>query len=282
MDKKTDPKLTNKEVRFIQNAAKFLENPGFLIQTANAIGKPLELVQKRLPAKIRDKISVVTQQALTKAMDISISTIKSKPDKISWDQLTKKSHLHSAATAVTGAVSGFFGPLTLAIELPMTTGIMFRSIATIAQSFGEDLTDPETRLQCLQVFAMGSSVTEKDDEMNSAYFAHRMAFNSMIKNASAFLAKHSAKEALLAIEKGTAPLLVRLLGSIAARFEIVVAEKILAESVPILGAIGGAAINTAFTDYFNRTAYFHFGLRYLEKKHGAKEIESIYFEAMKK
>ena len=281
MAHKNDSELTSQEIQFIQNAAKFLENPGFLIQTANAIGKPLELAQKRLPEKIRNKISVVSQQALTKAMDISISTLNSEPSKISWDQLTNKSHLHSAASAVTGAISGFFGPMTLALELPITTGIMFRSIANIAQSFGEDLAAPETRLQCLQVFAMGSATSVKDDEMNSAYFAHRMAFNSMIKNASMFLAKHTTKEALFAIERGTAPLLVRLLGSIAARFELVVAEKILAESVPILGALGGAAINTAFTDYFNRTAYFHFGLRYLEKKHGLKKIESIYLAAMK-
>jgi len=273
--------MDEKEILFIQNAAKFLERPGFLIQTANALGKPLELVQKRLPEKVRAKISAVTQTALTKALDISISTIQPAPTKLSWDQVTQRSHFHSAATAVTGAMSGFFGPLTLAVELPITTGIMFRSIASIAQSFGEDLSDPETRLQCLQVFAMGSTQSNKDDEMNSAYFAHRMAFNSLIKNASVFLAQHTAQEALRAIEKGAAPLLVRLLGSIAARFELVVAEKILAESVPIIGAIGGAAINTAFSEYFNRTAFFHFGLRYLEKKHGIKEIESIYLAAMK-
>jgi hypothetical protein len=275
-------KLSDPEVQFIQTAARFLENPGFLIQAANAVGKPLELLQKTLPDKLRLKISNVTQAALTKALDISVSTIKARPAEISWNQMIKAGHAHSVATAVTGAVSGFFGPLTLAVELPVTTGIMFRSIASIAQSFGEDLSDPEVRLQCLQVFAMGSAASHKDDEMKSAYFAHRMAFNSMIKNASVFMAQHSAHEVLKGIEKGTAPMLVRLLGSIASRFEIVVAEKILAEAIPIIGAAGGAAINSAFTDYFNRAAYYHFGLRFLEKKYGPEIIENIYSQAMKK
>jgi hypothetical protein len=273
-------KLSDQEIQFIQSAAQFLEHPGFLIQAANAIGKPLELVQKRLPAKLRGKISTVTQKALTKMLDVSVSTIPVKKDAITWNQVTATGHLHSAATAMTGAISGFFGPLTLAVELPVTTGIMFRSIASIAQSFGEDLSDPAIRLECLQVFAMGCSESTKDNEMNSAYFSHRMAFNSLIKNASVFLAQHSAQEVLRGIEKGTAPVLIRLLGSIAAKFEVVVAEKILAEAVPVIGALGGAAINTAFTDYFNRTAYYHFGLRYLEKKYGNEQIEKIYSNAM--
>jgi hypothetical protein len=275
-------KLSEQESDFVKGAAQFLENPGFLIQTANALGKPLELVQKSLPDKLRLRISSVTQRALIKALDISISTIKPGKAAVSWDHMIRQSHGHSAATAVTGAISGFFGPLSLAIELPVTTGIMFRSIASIAQSFGEDLSNPEVRLECLQVFAMGSSQSAKDDEMNSAYFSHRMAFNSLVKNASVFMAQHTSREALRAIEKGTAPLLVRLLGSIASKFEVVVAEKILAEAIPVIGAIGGAAINSAFTDYFNRTAYFHFGLRFLEKKYGAAKIEAIYLESMKK
>lgn len=274
-------KLSEEEVQFIQSAAQFLEHPGFLIQTANAFGKPLEVVQKKLPAKVRNKISTATQKALTKAMEISISTVKPRKENISWSELIKTGHGHSVAAAATGAVSGFFGPWTLAIELPITTGIMFRSIAHIAQSFGEDLSDSEVRLQCLQVFALGSIQSTKDDEMNSAYFAHRLALQSLIRNASVFLAKHSTQEVMKAIEMGTAPMLLRLLGGIASRFEIVVAEKILAEAVPIVGAFGGAAINSAFTDYFNRAACFHFGLRYLEKKYDLATIESVYLEAMK-
>ena len=37
----------------------------------------------------------------------------------------------------------------------MSTIIMLRSIAEIARSEGEDLSDPETALSCVQVFALG-------------------------------------------------------------------------------------------------------------------------------
>ena len=44
---------------------------------------------------------------------------------------------------------------TTTVELPLSTTIMLRSIARIAQSEGEDLEDPATALACLQVFALG-------------------------------------------------------------------------------------------------------------------------------
>jgi hypothetical protein len=44
---------------------------------------------------------------------------------------------------------------TLPIELPVSTIIMLRLIADIARSAGEDLSDPEAALSCVQVFALG-------------------------------------------------------------------------------------------------------------------------------
>ena len=63
--------------------------------------------------------------------------------------------LHKALAATTGAVGGSFGLAALPIELPISTIIMLRSIGDIARSEGEDLTNPETALSCLQVFALG-------------------------------------------------------------------------------------------------------------------------------
>lgn len=255
--------LSDREIEFIQTAARFLENPGFLIRAANALGKPLELMQKSLPAVVQKGISSAAENALQKTLDISIATLPpEKMPKLPLEQGKK----HAVATAVTGAIGGFFGPFALAIELPVTTGIIFRSIATIAQSFGEDLSDPHVRMECLQVFAMGSPQSSGDDAMNSSYFSQRLAFNSFLKKAS---------------ESGAAALLTRFLARIASRYEIVVAEKIMAEALPVLGAAGGAAINVAFTNFFNETAYYHFGLRHLEKKYGVDQIQKVYLESLK-
>ncbi len=255
--------LSRREIEFIESAAEFLERPGFLIRVANAAGKPLELAQKALPQRVQEKISAAVQMSLRKTLDISISTLPPVEREELPRRPLSQGKGHAAVTAVTGAIGGFFGPLALAVELPVTTGIMFRSIANIARSFGEDLNDPNVRMECLQIFAMGSQQSAADDAMKSAYISQRIAFNSFIKNTS---------------EKGAASLLARLVASVASKYEIVVAEKFVIESLPFLGAVGGAFINTAFTNYFNETAYYHFGLRYLERKYGIENVQNIYLE----
>jgi len=272
-----DNSFTDVEFDFIRQAVDFLEKPQFLVRAAQVLGKPLETLQKSLPAKVQNKISQVTMQALQKALTTAIFTLPKTTGLSS--QAQQKGHYHSAATAVTGALGGFFGSLALAIELPVTTAIMLRSIANTAQSFGEDLTDSAVQLECLQVFAMGSSNSGESD-MESSYLSQRVAFELLIKNATSFVGKSSARELLTAMERGTVPALVRLLTRVAARFEIVVSEKFIAEAVPFIGAIGGATLNVAFTDYFNKVAYYHFGLKNLERKYSAGVVQEAYLKYM--
>jgi hypothetical protein len=259
--------LSQREQEFIRMAAQFLEHPGFMIQAANALGRPLELMHKTLPKALQTKIVMVVEKSLQKTLEISISTLPGAENQSLPKNPLVQGKRHTIAAAITGAIGGFFGPLAIAIELPITTGIMFRSIANTAQSFGEDLRDPHVRLECLQVFAMGSPQSGSDDAMKSAYFSQRLAFSTFVKRAS---------------EKGAASLLTRFIARVASEYQIVVAEKIIAESIPILGAAGGAAINSAFANYFNQTAYYHFGLRHLERKYDLESIELIYSEALKK
>lgn len=254
-----------REIEFIQTAAAHLERPGFLIRAANAVGKPLELAQKTLPKAVQEKISMAVEKSLKKTLDISISTLAPTEKQNLPHRPLTQGKTHTLATAMTGAVGGFLGPLALAVELPLTTGIMFRSIANIARSFGEDLNDTEVRMECLNIFAMGSQHSSADDAMKSSYLSQRIAFNSFIRNTT---------------EKGAAAILARLITRVAARYEVVVTEKFVAGSVPFLGAAGGALINTAFTNYFNDTAYYHFGIRYLEKKYGAEVVQQIYLERL--
>ena len=54
--------------------------------------------------------------------------------------------------------------------IPATTVIMFRSIADIARSEGEDVQMIETKVACLEVFALGGS-SEKDNAAESGYYA---------------------------------------------------------------------------------------------------------------
>ena len=84
--------------------------------------------------------------------------------------------------AVSGAVGGTFGFSALAIELPLSTTIMLRSVADIARSEGFDLDKVETKQACLEVFALGGpsendnavdTAYENDDAVDTAYYATR-------------------------------------------------------------------------------------------------------------
>jgi len=63
---------------------------------------------------------------------------------------------------------------------------------------------------------------------------------------------------------------------VAARFSIPVSEKILAQAVPIVGAVGGAALNTLFIDHFQTVAHGHFTVRRLERLHGEIAVREAY------
>jgi len=73
-----------------------------------------------------------------------------------------------------------------------------------------------------------------------------------------------------------APILVRVISQIAARFGLVVSQKIAAQSVPLIGAAGGAAINYAFVDHFQTIARGHFTIRRLERLYGAAIVQAEY------
>ena len=66
---------------------------------------------------------------------------------------------------------------------------------------------------------------------------------------------------------------MRLVATVAARFDIVVTEKLIAESVPGWGAVGGAWINAAFIGHFNRVGISVAGGEVFIKQIGISEVE---------
>jgi hypothetical protein len=70
--------------------------------------------------------------------------------------------------------------------------------------------------------------------------------------------------------------LLRLLNAIAARFSVQVSEQIAAKSIPAIGAVLGAMVNTVFIDHFQQVAHGHFTVRRLERQYGQQTIEAVY------
>jgi len=175
---------------------------------------------------------------------------------------------HKIAATVTGAGGGAFGLPALLIELPVSTTIMLRSIAAIARSEGEDIRVAESKLACVEVFALGGRAT-KDDAAESGYFAVRAALAKAVSEAAGFIAERG-------FVKEGGPVIVRLISLIATRFGVNVSEKAAAQAIPAVGAVGGALINLAFINHFQDMARGHFTVRRLERIYGAVVVESEY------
>lgn len=238
-----------------------LEQPSFVARATNLIGSPIEKGIERLPESWRGKISEVTQQALGKSLAVALQTLDAR-------EQTANRGWHKAAAALSGGMGGAFGLAALAIELPVSTTIMLRSIADIARAEGEDLSHPDIRIECLNVFALGGVATS-DDGAESGYFVVRAALARAVGEAAAFIAERGV------VMEG-APALVRLVATIAARYQVQVSQKAAAQAVPLLGAAGGAAINLAFTNHFQDIATGHFGVRRLERQYGVPAVRAAY------
>ncbi|MFL6798937.1 MAG: EcsC family protein [Xanthobacteraceae bacterium] len=245
----------------LEHAVHALEHPGLAARLANLVGKPIELVRGALPAAAADAISTAASKGIAFALKAALRTIGDTPR-------TGSPLLHKAAAMATGAVGGAFGLAALAVELPVSTVIMLRSIAEIARAEGEDLADPESALACIQVFALGSG-SGPQDATESGYFAVRGMLARTVSEAARYVAERG-----LAIEGS--PMLVRFMGQVAARFGTVVTQKLAAQMVPIVGALGGAAVNYAFMEHFQETARGHFTVRRLERRYGKHLVRAEY------
>jgi len=246
----------------LKKAKKILENPGIAAKITNLIGTPIEKGFELLPDNWNIKIGEVTQTALTKAVHAAIFTMKDSPGE-------ETSNIwHKLAVATTGGIGGFFGLPAMSIELPISTTIILRSIADIARSEEENIYSDETKIACIEVFALGGP-TSSDDASESGYFTVRAALAQSVTKAAEYIAEKGLAE------EG-APAFVRLIIRIAERFSIQVTEKAAAQAIPAIGAAGGAIINTIFIDHFQDMARGHFIVRRLERKYGSEIVEETY------
>jgi hypothetical protein len=57
---------------------------------------------------------------------------------------------------------------------------------------------------------------------------------------------------------------------------LVVTQKVAAQALPVVGALGGAAVNYAFIEHFQDVARGHFTVRRLERLYGKDKIRTEY------
>jgi hypothetical protein len=245
----------------LARAVEQLERKSFAARLSEALGRQIEQFGKMLPNDMGNVIDKAAEAAIRAAFNTALRTLRP-------NGTGDKRGLHKAVVTLSGTLGGAFGVATLPIELPFSTIVMLRSIAAIARASGEDLTQPEVALACLQVFALGTG-KENQLYLEGSYFSVR-----------SLLAKSVTEAARFAFDRGlteeAAPVLLRLVSQIATRFGVVVSEKVAAQAVPLIGAAGGAAVNYAFIDHFQSLAQGHFTVRRLERVYGQARVRAEY------
>lgn len=256
------PRLSRDDLNDLGKAVRLLEGDRFASRLTRLLGGQVRAIGRALPSSARKAIALGTESALRAALRVALrSLVVSARGKAN-------NRWHMAAASAAGAVGGAFGMAATVVELPVSTTILLRSIAEIGREQGEDLQMPEAALACLEVFALGGEGPAKPG-LESGYFAVRAGLAQSVSESARFLLKQG-----LASE--TAPVLVRFVSQVAARFGVVVTEKLAAQAIPVVGAVGGAAVNAAFAHHFQAMALGHFTVRRLERKYGAEAVQFEY------
>jgi hypothetical protein len=252
---------TDRERQDLRDARALLEGASLAQRLTELLGGPIERALDLLPQSASQRIQSLTRDALGRALRIALSTLDARARQDAGERR------HKLAVAASGAVGGFFGLAGLAVELPVTTVVILRSIADIARSEGQDLTSPATRLACLEVFALGGG--RGDSAAETAYYAVRAALARALAEAG----RHVAERGLAS--EG-APVVVRAIAAIASRFGVVVEQKVALAALPVVGAATGAVVNTLFVDLFQGRARGHFIVKRLEARHGFDAVRAAY------
>ncbi len=209
-------------------AARYRGAGGVGIQVLNLIGGQAEQLLDRLPDSVRANLDGATEKALTLSMKAAHRSRGLIGDQPGW--------LTTTVTTAMGAAGGFGGLPSALAELPVTTTILLRAIQGVAAEQGFDPAAENVQFDCIRVFASAGPL-DHDDGADTAFLTTRLTMNGATVQA--------------------------LIAKVAPRLAHVLGQKLAAQTVPVLGAMAGAATNYAYTSYYQDMAHVHFRLRRL-------------------
>ena len=207
----------------------------------NALGGGIEAQMAKLPAATRARIDAAVKQALHAGLGLSARL----------PRMGKRSG--TALAAVVGAVGGAAGMAGTLAELPVSVTLILQAIRDEAEAAGFDPDLPAVKAACLQVLAAGSPA-EGDDGVDTAFLSARLAVSGA------------------ALEK--------MIQTVAPQLTIRLSQKLAGQSVPVLGAVAGAAMNATYIGYFREMAKIRFALMRLSVRHGGEEVVTAFRAAV--
>jgi hypothetical protein len=246
----------------MERAVHALERASFAIRLAELAGQPVHRLFSSLPTFANRRVNRLVERAILKCLQVAI-------DSMDGDTPAEppSTWVPRVIAGVSGGLGGLFGAFALPVELPLTTMIMLRSIAEIAQNHGEDLTQLPSRFACLEVFALGGRRARDNHALT--YYATRTTLARLTREVTSLLVEEGTTEA-------TATLTARAAATISSQFGPAVSERLAATAVPVVGLLTGATVNMVFMDHYQQVARGHFTIRRLERRYGAAEIEALY------
>ncbi|MEM8553805.1 MAG: EcsC family protein [Pseudomonadota bacterium] len=215
-----------------------------LMRAINSVGGAIETPLKRLPQSTQDQLQRVVRAGLEQAYKGAAASERAAGPLSSWQT--------TGLAVVSGAGAGALGPVGYG-EIPLTITLIFREIRAVARSYGFDPEDEVIKQVCLSVFASGGPLPE-DDGVDSALISARVALSG--------------------------PGLTSLLNKVSARLAQAIAQKMGAQTIPVLGALGGGAVNYAFMRYYTAMAHVTFGLRRLAMDGSPGEVTAEFRRAL--
>jgi EcsC protein family len=253
--------MSPEDLAYLQSAVERLETPNLTARLTKLVDKPIQLLGSMLPAAANTIIASSSKKGIEAAVEVAKKTLAKEPSPASRS-------LHTALATISGAAGGAFGLAALPVEIPASTVIIMRAILEIARTQGEDISDPATALSCVEVFAFGGRPESRAGE-ESSYFAVRGMLAASVTEAARFIAQSG-------VSTEASPVLVRFISQVASRFGFVLTQKIAAQAIPLIGALGGAGVNYVFAEHFQELGQAHFTIRQLERTNGEETVRAEY------
>lgn len=229
----TDPQIVT-ELNALAKRHRAASGP--VMQVISFVGGSAEGLLGKLPAPVRNGLEGATERALEGALTAAARSRDMVADRPDW--------MNTALSMAMGAAGGFGGLPGALAELPFTVTMLMRAIQGIAAEHGFDPASDEVRMECLRVFA-SSGPLARDDGSDMGFLAAKVTITGTGLNS--------------------------LIAKVAPRLSAVLGQKLAAQTAPVLGAVAGAAVNYAFTSYYQDIARVHFGLKRLARDSGADE-----------
>ncbi|MBU2957501.1 EcsC family protein [Paracoccus sp. 1_MG-2023] len=226
-----------------------LDSRGLILRGVENVGRMAESAVSSVAGLSPDMLEGAMETVFRRLYDLS-----ERGERI---EMLRNSPLRAnrAAAIFSGATGGWFGIAGIVPDLVASTTVIFNTIQKVARQHGFDTSDPRIRLESLAVFQFGEP-GEDGDSAAQSYLAHRVLTNGQT--------------------------VAVLMKRFAAAFSSRITAKFGAQTIPILGAATGAAINYAYLDYYERVANIHFRLLRLAEDHPDTDIEAAYAAALRR